>query len=90
MTAYDDEVVSEDDVLSIVKFLLDLELPYDEAFVDGVQERFGPIVDDATVPQPVFEPDADRVTDPADQDATPEEQTTDPIDNNPTYFAPGQ
>ncbi|MGE9291367.1 MAG: hypothetical protein ACQKBT_10285 [Puniceicoccales bacterium] len=88
MNAYDDDMVSEDDVLAIVKFLSSVDLPYDEVFVDTIEQRFGPIVDDATTPvPPIFEPDDSQVTDPSDVTPTPE-QVTEPIDNNNTYFAP--
>lgn len=75
MTAYDQDVVSEDDVITIVKFLLAVQLPWDEVTRRELVDRFGPAVD----------PDADPVEE-AEQNAV---QVTDPIDTTNDYFTPG-
>jgi|GEM_PF-5174410 hypothetical protein len=87
LTAYDDGVISGDDTIAIYKFLLGLDLPFDETFVDTIERRFGPTVISRNT---IDEEDGDtRVTDPNDLlDGPIQPQVTDPIDNNNTYFAP--
>ncbi|MEM0965928.1 MAG: hypothetical protein AAGJ81_07260 [Verrucomicrobiota bacterium] len=82
MIAYDDGVVSADDVIEIVKFLLAVDLPFDERFRGQLVRRFGPLVD-------TIEPDdgETQVVDPILLEPDEEPQVTDPIDLTP-YFAP--
>jgi len=78
LTAYDDEQVSGDDMIAIVKFILSLDLPFDRVFILGLKDRFGPIVDNNNRVESTFEENLEE--DPI--------QVTDPADVNTGYFAP--
>jgi|GEM_PF-5511615 len=88
LDSYDDGSVSEDDALAIAKFLLSLDLPFDQRFIETLEERFGPLVvnPNQRALNREFD-DSTQVTDPIDlnDDSI---QVTDPIDLNDTYFAP--
>lgn len=74
LISYDDGLVSDDDAITIAKFLLTTNLPFDERFVNRLEERFGPLVGDPNQGQRT--PDQGSV------------QVTDPIDLTDDYFAP--
>ena len=92
MTAYDDGMVSADDTIEIVKFLLSVDLPWDERLRDEFGERFGPLIEPATDSDGDSTDEKTRITDSIEgnNDLTQDPvQVTDPIDTTTTYFAPG-
>ncbi len=92
LTAYDDELVSEDDTIEIMRFLVDVDLPWDETLRQEAEDRFGPLVTPATDSDGDSTDEETRLTDPIEgtNDETQDPvQVTDPIDTTTDYFTPG-